>query len=144
MRIIFSTFLVFLILMGCGSSSRYINHRYQFSDTNFRNILISFKEDSTFLLRNSVSGSLSYSFIGKWKILNNRAILITNPLRDSLSSDKRDNAPPQGQKVNTILASQDPSYIFPIIDSDTIIFNRNFESFSLKGYPFKRRGKAKD
>jgi hypothetical protein len=143
-NIVFKGIVLLVIFSGCSSSKKYMNYRYKFSDSNFRNILISFRQDSSFLLLNSVSGSLSYSFVGRWQQIDDHTMLLTNPHIDPISFKAADNAPKLGEKIDAKRASEDHSYIFPVIQLDSIFFTSRFNGFVLKGYNFRRASRIKD
>ena len=141
---IYKWIIIVWIFCGCGSSKNFMKYQYKFSDSSSRNILIKFRPDSTFLLLNSVSGNLSYSFVGRWKKLDDGMLVLTNPRIDTLNLKIVDNAPGPGEKIDTRMASENRSYIFPIITSDSITFTNKRKSFLLKGFEFKRGSSIKE
>ncbi|QOI97316.1 MAG: hypothetical protein HRU69_07360 [Flammeovirgaceae bacterium] len=93
-------------------------------------------------MRNAVSGDLSFSFAGKWERITNQSILLINP--NQINIDSQVNAPRKGEKINTKLAFRDRSYIFPLIENDTICFTKRYNGFNLKNYPFVKSKRGND
>ena len=143
-KFIFLSIFLSLIFWGCSSSKRFLKHQYKFNDSSLRNILVEFRQDSTFLLRNSVSVKINFSFIGKWDKCSDHKFILLNPFFDVNDYNVKNNAPKTGDKIDSKKASGDPSYIFPIITADTIIFSKKYQGFLLKGYEFNIYRKIKD
>lgn len=129
-------------LLSCNSATKIFKYNYRFSDSPYRNIIINFNYDSTFVMRNAVTGDLSFSFAGKWMRINNQSVLLTNPNQVTIGSQT--NAPREGEKIEPRLAFSDRSYIFPPVESDTIHFTNRFDGFILKNYRFVKSKRACD
>lgn len=143
-KFIFLVIFLSPVFWRCSSTERFLKHQYKFNDSGLRNILVEFRQDSTFLLRNSVSVKVNFSFIGRWNKCPDDKIVLLNPYLDIENYNVKSNAPKAGDKIDSKMASGDPSYIFPIITADTIIFSKRYQGFSLKGYDFRISGKIKD
>lgn len=135
-------FLITAYLLSCSPATKIFNYNYKFSDSPYRNIIINLNYDSTFVMRNAVSGDLSFSFAGKWERINNQSILLINP--NQVTIDSQVNAPREGEKIEPRLAFSDRSYIFPPVESDTIHFTNRFDGFILKNYRFVKSKRARD
>lgn len=118
---------------SCITQQKVFTHNYVFNDSPQRNLVMSFKSDSIFLLRNAVEGDLNYSLIGKWRKIDDRKFVLLN-----LEGFKSQNqlAPPEGGRIDVIKAYEDKKYIFPSIYLDTLVFDKKHENFRLKGYNF--------
>ena len=123
---------IFFLLFGC-SSSLILKRNYSFHDSKYRNINLTFRGDSTFLLINSAS-DLSFSMIGKWTFISEYKLVLND---SSDFSSTKIVSPGPGEKIDAYKAFDDRRYIFPIPQNDTIKFDKRFRSFSLRKYNFK-------
>lgn len=139
---IIGVFFITTYLFSCNPATKMFKYNYKFSDSPYRNIIINLNYDSTFVMRNAVSGDLSFSFAGKWERITNQSILLINP--NQINIDSQVNAPRKGEKINTKLAFRDRSYIFPLIENDTICFTKRYNGFNLKNYPFVKSKRGND
>jgi hypothetical protein len=121
-------------LLGCSAKNQIVRYNYRFADSPFRDIIINLKSDSTFVMRNAVTGDLAYSFVGNWTRIDDKSILLVNP--NPMSGDSLDNAPKLGERIDVKSAFSNRSYIFPTLERDTIHFQQNYRRFTLRGYEF--------
>lgn len=136
--------IAFLMLFVSGCiSHKYFNYYYNFSDSPIRNMVLNFRKDSTFLIRNAIHGSSAFSFVGTWRKIDSKSVVLINPY---IKADTQITviSPPAGERLNELLGEADHRYLFPVITRDTIIFAENMRGFTLKGYHFIRQEKSKE
>ena len=136
-----SYILVFILfsMLSCRNRTQFLKWNYQFHDSTYRNLIISFRSDSTFMIRNAVHGSLRFTGFGKWQIIKNGLILSDNVPDAYEQVDIQ--VLPMGDSINTEKAYYDRRYIFPTLINDTLIFSNNKKRFILKKFHFQKSSK---
>lgn len=133
---------MFAGFVSCTSERKIFRYNYVLNDSPYRNLVFNIKSDSSFLMRNALEGGLGFSLIGTWSRIDGQRLLLTNA--NGVVSNRDQLAPPKGGRIDVSKAYVDKNYIFPMIHTDTLVFDKRNRSFELKGFSFHIGHYAKD